>query len=136
MKLRDLLKRGPRVKPLPPIKTVQSPALVRKERVERERAARDNGGADERSVAPNSGPARNPGAPAPKKIDPIFEDTGSLELTKEPDEKGNPYDTQSWQMDPRKGLRRVDNLNEVNREPVDKDVVTNPYDTGIIRKGW
>ncbi len=71
-----------------------------------------------------------------QKIDPIFEDTGSLELTSEPDAKGNPYDTQSWQMDPRKGLRRVDNLKAVNREPADVKDVANPYDTAIIRKGW
>jgi hypothetical protein len=132
MKLRDLLKRGPRVKPLPPIKTIQSPSLARKERLERERAADENAGLKDELRPPG------PGLREPKKIDPIFEDTGSLELTAEPDDKGNPYDTQSWQMDPREGLRRVDNLKAVNREPEpgEKEDVANPYDTAIVRKGW
>ena len=128
MKWLDFLKPGPRVKPLPPIKTVQAPSIARKERLER--AANEKAGSDGQ-VSPPS-----PGMREPQKIDPIFEDTGSLELTPEPDAMGNPYDTQSWQMDPRKGLRRVDNLKSVNREPADKKEVANPYDTAIIRKGW
>jgi hypothetical protein len=128
MKLLEILKRGPRVKPLPPIKTVQPPGQARKERVERNSE-------DEKAVQ-KSVQAPSPSVGKPKKIDPIFEDTGSLELTPEADDKGNPYDTQSWQMDPDKGLRRVDNLKAVNREPVDRKKVTNPYDTGIVRKGW
>ena len=130
MKLLDFLKKGPRVKPLPPIKTIQSPGLARKERLERERVGPEKASADKKMSTPN------PGMPDPKKIDPVFEDTGSLELTPEPDEQGNPYDTQAWQMDPREGLLRVDNLKGVNREPRDKKGVTNPYDTGIVRKGW
>ena len=130
MKLLDFLKKGPKVKPLPPIKTIQSPGQARKERLEQERAAHENASAEEE--VRSSGP----GTREPKKIDPVFEDTGSLELTPEPDEEGNPYDTQAWQMDPREGLLRVDNLKGVNREPSDKKGVTNPYDTGIVRKGW
>jgi hypothetical protein len=127
MKWLEFLKPGPRVKPLPPIKTVQSPGLARKERM----ATDSEDALPDRPVA-----QANPGIGKPKEIDPIFEDTGSLELTQEPEEQGNPYDTQSWQMDPRDGLRRVDNLKAVNREPVDRKTVTNPYDTGIVRKGW
>ena len=132
MKWLDFLKLGPRakpprVKPLPPIKTVQSPGLARKER----KSANDEKASPDRPVA-----RPNPGVRKPPKIDPIFEDTGSLELTQEPDEVGNPYDTQAWQTDSGDGLLRVDNLKKVNREPVDKEGVTNPYDTGIIRKGW
>jgi hypothetical protein len=127
MKWLEFLKPEPRVKPLPPIKTIQSPGVARKERTARPRP-------DDEEVITESG--SNPGAAQPAKIDPMFEDTGSLEITAEPDDKGNPYDTQSWQLDKRKGLQRVDNLKKINREPVDRKAVTNPYDTGIIRKGW
>ena len=70
-----------------------------------------------------------------------FMDTGSLEVLEEADgEDVNPYETQSWQKDPEKGLRRIDDQSLVNRKSKEKKQVQvttgNPYDTSIMKKGW
>jgi len=113
------LKRDRQAKPLPPIKTVQPPGT----------------GRVERRKAPDQ--ARPPGQERRKqrKIDPVFEDTGSLELARDSQAADNPYETHSWTIDPRDGVRRVDDLKAVNRDRSDGDE-DNPYDTGIGRKGW
>ena len=94
-------------------------------------------------VAPVS-PRTRPLAPVPrevrrvKKVDPIFEDTGSLELFEEEEEAKefvDPYATSSWEKDPQVGVRRVDDLGAINRKPAGGDK-TNPYDTGVFKKGW
>ncbi len=68
----------------------------------------------------------------PVKIDPAFEDTGSLELSKETGAGGNPYDTQTWEMDSHSGLRRVDNLRAKRGKPTTSET-TDTYDTVIFR---
>lgn len=129
MKLLDFLKFGQRVKPLPPIRTIQEPGRARKERIGAQVQAEQQAKAAAKPAPP--GPNR------PREIDPVFEDTGSLELTKEEQDDVNPYDTQSWETGPREGLRRVDIRKGINREKTEKQKdVANPYDTGIVRKGW
>jgi len=67
---------------------------------------------------------------------PIFADTGSLAIKEEkPDERANPYDTSSWELDPDQGLRRVDDDKTVRRDR-GKTEADNPYNTGAFRKGW
>jgi len=48
---------------------------------------------------------------------------------------GNPYESQSWQLDPEKGLRRVDDANTVTRERSGGDA-SDPYNTGGFVRGW
>lgn len=68
--------------------------------------------------------------------DPVFGDTGSLELREErTQERANPYDTSSWQLDPEQGLRRVDDDKTVRRDRGHAEP-DNPYNTGAFRKGW
>lgn len=97
-----------------------------------------------KKAAPQVSPRTRPLAPVPrevrrvKKIDPIFEDTGSLELFEEEEEAKefiDPYATASFEKSPKVGVRRVDDLGAINRKPAGGDK-TNPYDTGIFKKGW
>lgn len=112
--------------PLPPIRTVQEPGAVRKERIERQQA--------EEEAAGNAQP-QSPIPPTNKVPDNDFFDTGSLEMARDPGDGDNPYDTQSWQVDSPQGPRRVDDLKAVNkkRKSGEED---NPYDTIVTRKGW
>ena len=118
MKLLNYLKIGRRQKPLPPIRTVQPPGQARAER--RQTAERRLPPEIERRKEPTLGS--------------IFEDTGSLELTKaDPAVDENPYDTQSWHLHPSDGMHRVDDLKQINRERKDSDR-DNPYDRRTGRK--
>ena len=77
--------------------------------------------------------------PVPRNVpepDPIFGDTGSLELKDETADEANPYDTASWSLDPEKGLRRVEDDKTVSRDDRDTPQANNPYDTGTFRRGW
>jgi len=109
--------------PRPPIKTVQQPGSVRRERQERE-----------------AGQESNPPAPQSKSSSinqsvPDMFDTGSLEIAGEVGKSDNPYDTQTWQVNAPQGPRRVDDLKAVNKERKSGEE-DNPYDTIITRKGW
>jgi hypothetical protein len=109
--------------PLPPIRTVQKPGSVRRERQERE--------ASRESTQPTP-------EPQPSSINqsvPEMFDTGSLEIAGEVGKSDNPYDTQTWQVNAPQGPRRVDDLKAVNKERKSGEE-DNPYDTIITRKGW
>ena len=125
-------KRGKR--PLPPIRTVQEPGAARAERLARE-AGKARGG----KKARRAHEIRT--TPKPQDIDPIFADTGSLELANDTGEQGdNPYDTHTWRLDAEEGLRRVDDSkairNKSDRSPRKSKDQGNPYDTVVGRKGW
>ena len=47
----------------------------------------------------------------------------------------NPYDTLSWEIDPSKGMRRVNDLKDVNKERKAKKT-DNPYNKSAGRRGW
>jgi len=131
MKWFGFLKRSKKKRPLPPIRTVQEPGLARAQRLEREaRDAKKSRGAHQIRTTPK-----------PEDIDPIFADTGSLELARETDgHRDNPYDTHTWCQDPDEGLRRVDDSkairNKSDRTPRKSKEKGNPYDTVVGRKGW
>jgi hypothetical protein len=115
----DFFKRGkPEPKrPLPPIRTVNDPGLMRKERQAREAAEAE---AAAKPVAD-------------KDID-LF-DTGSLEVAGDVGHSDNPYDTQAWQKSTTSAPRRVDELGAINKERTTGEQ-DNPYDTVVQRKGW
>ncbi len=69
-------------------------------------------------------------------VDPIFDDTGDLAIQAEQPDGGSPYDTQTWELDPREGLQRVDDSRGVKHQKGSKKEVDNPYDTSVTRKGW
>jgi len=121
MKILDFLRRDKSRKKAaqPPIRTVRPPGEVRA--AHQERLAREF----EESGAFESAPQ---GADA-------FMDTGSLELQGEAEDLANPYETHSWEMDREEGLRRVDDLNLVNRDKP-QGSSDNPYDTIVKKKGW
>ncbi len=99
----DFLKRGAQrgsPDPLPPIKTVQEPGLVRRERLKHEAEAAEVAA---RPVAD-------------KDID-LF-DTGSLEVAGDVGKSDNPYDTQAWQKQGPAGPRRVEDLEAINKDRV------------------
>ena len=78
---------------------------------------------------------------AEQKAEDEFMDTGSLEVIEETTgEDVNPYETQSWEKDPEKGIRRIDDQSLVNRKSKEKKKIQvtsdNPYDTSIMKKGW
>lgn len=120
-------------RPLPPIRTVQTPGQARAARI-----------AAEAKKARAAQPARVANqirtTPGPNDIDPIFADTGSLELTSDATEGDNPYDTQTWRKEADGGLRRVDDTaaikNKAKRTPRKSKDQSNPYDTIVGRKGW
>ena len=113
------LKRGKQAKRLPLIRTVQAPGT---RRVERRQAPA--------VVRPPDQERRKS-----RQIDPVYEDTGSLELDRDSQAADNPYETHSWTIDPRVGTRRVDDLKAINRDRSGGGE-DNPYDTGVGRKGW
>jgi hypothetical protein len=59
----------------------------------------------------------------------------SLTIEQESAAGGNPYETQSWEADPEKGLRRVEDSKTARRDRVSAEV-SDPYNTGGFRKGW
>ncbi len=106
--------------PLPPIRTVRPPGEARAERRARLTKELEETGA----FAVLSEPE-----------DP-FMDTGSLEIERDSDDMDDPYQTHSWEMDPDEGLRRVEDLKNVNRKKP-KGSPDNPYDTIVTKKkGW
>jgi len=107
---------------LPPIRTVQEPGAVRRERLAREDA-------EAAAAAPSPEEAERA-----RRESELF-DTGSLEMAREAGDGDNPYDTQSWQVDTPQATRRVDDLKAINRERKSGSQ-ENPYDTPIKRKGW
>jgi hypothetical protein len=133
MKWLRFLKRSKGKRPLPPIRTVQSPGQARAARIAQE--AKKVRAADSARAGHQ---IRN--TPSPDEIDPIFADTGSLELTSDSVEGDNPYDTQTWRQDNDGGLRRVDDTkairNKADRTPRKSKDQSNPYDTIVGRKGW
>ncbi|MDH3512598.1 MAG: hypothetical protein OER85_17265 [Gammaproteobacteria bacterium] len=134
MKLFRFLKGRKAKRPLSPIRTVQSPGAARADRLAREaRAAQAAKNAATRHEIRTT--------PKPEDIDPIFADTGSLELSRDRGAGAdNPYDTATWRHDPDEGLRRVDDTkairNKADRTPRKSKDKTNPYDTIVGRKGW
>lgn len=133
MKWLNFLNGGKSKRPRHPIRTVQSPGQARAERLAREaRQARA------RKPSPATPKLRT--TPGPDDIDPIFADTGSLELTSDVVEGDNPYDTHTWRHDDDGRLRRVDDTaaikNKANRTPRQSADRSNPYDTVVGRKGW
>ena len=120
-------------RPLPPIRTVQAPGAARAERLARETT--------EAGAGKKTGRNEIWTTPRPEDLDPVFADTGSLELARETSGRGdNPYDTHTWRRDPEEGLRRVDDSkaikNKSDRTPRKSKDQSNPYDTMIGRKGW
>lgn len=109
--------------PRPPIRTVQQPGSVRRERQEREASQQ----ASNSPVEPSSSPIN-------QSVPDMF-DTGSLEIAGEAGKSDNPYDTQTWQVNAPQGPRRVDDLKAINKERKSGEE-DNPYDTIITRKGW
>ena len=133
MKWLRFLRRSKDKRPLPTIQTVQSPGQARAARIARE--AKQAHAADldrERRQLRNT--------PRPDEIDPIFADTGSLELSREAVEGDNPYDTHTWRQENDGELRRVDDShairNKSDKTPRKAKDQTNPYDTIVGRKGW
>jgi len=117
----DFLKRRKKQQakaPLPPIRTVQEPGAVRRERLAREEAAAPTAEESDRE----------------RRERELF-DTGSLEMARDPGDGDNPYDTQSWQVNTPKAPRRVDDLKAINKERKSGSK-ENPYDTLVKRKGW
>ena len=85
-----------------------------------------------RPAAPRPVSVRQPAAsPADKQE----QDKDALKLGEESEDGVNPYDTQSWELDPEKNLRRVEDAKTVNRNRGQGDV-SDPYNTGGFRKGW
>jgi hypothetical protein len=134
MKWFRFLTRNKEKRPLPPIRTVQEPGAARAERLAREtREGRANEKAGDRNEIWTT--------PRPEDLDPVFADTGSLELARETSGSGdNPYDTHTWRQDPEEGLRRVDASKAIksksDRTPRKSKDQSNPYDTMVGRKGW
>jgi hypothetical protein len=133
MKWLNFLNGGKSKRPRQPIRTVQSPGQARAERLARE--ARQA-----RARKPASATRQVRTTPGADDIDPIFADTGSLELTSDVVEGDNPYDTQTWRKDDDGRLRRVDDTaaikNKAKRTPHKSADRSNPYDTIVGRKGW
>jgi len=134
MKWFGFLKRNKEKRPLPPIRTVQEPAVARAERLAHD-AEKARGREKPRSVHEIRTTQK------PEDIDPIFADTGSLALVRETSVEGeNPYDTHTWRQDPEEGLRRIDDSKAIKskseRTPRKSKDKNNPYDTIVGRKGW
>ncbi len=104
---------------MPPIRTVRAPGEVRAANQARLAKEFEESGAFES---------------ARQEAD-EFMDTGELELQGEPSDLANPYETHTWEMDREEGLRRVEDLNLVNRKKPQGDA-DNPYDTIVKKKGW
>lgn len=122
MKIFEFFRRqkGAGKSPLPPIRTVRPPAEARAER--RARLTKELQETGEYAVLSES--------------ENEFMDTGSLEIQRDSDDLDNPYQTHSWEMDPDEGLRRVEDLKNVNRKK-SKASPDNPYDTFVgKKKGW
>ena len=106
---------------LPPIRTIRRPGEARAQNQARLEQEFEESGA----------------FLAEQKAKDEFMDTGSLEVMEESEEAANPYETQSWQKDPEKGLRRIEDQSLVNRKKDQLKVSTgNPYDTSTLKKGW
>jgi hypothetical protein len=61
--------------------------------------------------------------------------SGGLTVSEDSAAGGSPYETHSWETDPVKGLRRVEDAKTVRRDRGKKDE-SDPYNTGGFRKGW
>jgi len=121
----DFLKRSKKQQataPRPPIRTVQEPGAVRRERLAREEA-------EAAALAPTAEESERE-----RRERELF-DTGSLEMARESGDGDNPYDTQSWQVNTPQAPRRVDDLKAINKER-NSGTQENPYDTPVKRKGW
>jgi hypothetical protein len=109
-------------RPLSPIRTVQQPGAIRRERQAREQA-------EAAALEPTPEERRRQ-----RRERELF-DTGSLEVATDSGRSDNPYDTQSWQTNTPQGPRRVDDLKAINKDRKSGQQ-GNPYDTIVTKKGW
>lgn len=79
-------------------------------------------------------PAQKKKAPNPFLDDPML-DTISLEI-EEPVVEENPYQTNSWKMDPDTDTRKLKTITLGTQTDKPDKSHFNPYDTGKMPRGW
>jgi hypothetical protein len=84
----------------------------------------------------HSGPAVAPKKePNPFLDDPML-DTMSLEIDSDDSTPGDPYQTNSWKLDPNSDTRKLKTIPFGQQTESTPKAPFNPYDTGKMRRGW